>query len=684
MDQPPRTTAGAAPPSTPRRWPILSPRVGYAFAFLLPAAVTLMVSGLDNPSYRIGSAFFASIAIVAALGGAGPAIVGGVTSTLGFWYASLTPTRSFRLEVPEGVVSLAVFLVSTGTILWIAWQRDQAAEHKAAHERRYRRLADTGLIGVIFWHIDGHITDANDAFLAMLGYSREDLGEGRLDWRQLTPAKYVETDDEKVAELAANGYHEPFEKEYLGKDGHPVPVLVGSAFLEGSDSEGVSYVLDLSERVRLEAERESLLVSERAARRDAEVANRRLELVASASVSLMAVIEPDEVIERLAGALVPELGEVVSVFVPEGDLLHRALTVHHTHPELGEVLTRRYPVIPTSDSPVAEAFRTGHMLPVPAVDTARSAALASAEYTAVVAAMRLSEGLAIPLRNGGEVIGVLALMGTDDRPLEPGAGLVAQTIAERAAVALQKAHSFAAERQVAATMQRALLPDSDRTIAGHDVGTCYVPAAEGREVGGDWWDIVPLVDGRVALVVGDVSGHGVHLAPSMAKMRHSISGVLTHGASPAEAATAASHLLRVSRPGAYATAFVAVYDPATRDLVYSRAGHPPALVLVDDQVLELDHPGGTLLGLDVAQRQETTIRLPEGFELIAFTDGLVETPGLTYDEGVSQLIAAARALPDDIFGQERAESLVASVVGTAGTDDVCVVMVRPCTPSGTG
>src|SRR5690606_28079110 len=111
----------------------------------------------------------------------------------------------------------------------------------------------------------------------------------------------------------------------------------------------------------------------------------------------------------------------------------------------------------------------------------------------------------------------------------------AHGIADRAAVALQKAQNFAEERRIATLMQQALLPDSRRTIAGHEVGTCYVPAAVGRAVGGDWWDVLGLPAGRVGIVVGDVSGHGVHVAPSMAKLRHSIDGVLMHGATPAEA-----------------------------------------------------------------------------------------------------------------------------------------------------
>jgi len=676
--------ARAGTPETRGRLLVLPTWSAYVLAVVLPVSVTLVVRGLDNPAYRVGSAFLAAVLIVAALGGTGAAIVAAVTSTLGFWYASLTPSGSFDLAVPEGLVSLLVFLVSTGVIVVITAQRDRAFRRTAEHERRYRRLSDIGLIGVMFWNLDGRITDANDAFLAMLGYSRDDLEEGRLDWKELTPEEFANSDAEKVRELVVHGFHEPYEKEYVRKDGSRISIVLGTAFLEGSDREGISYVVDISERARFEAEREALLSSEQAARHQAEVANHRLELISSAADAMMDELEPEAVIHRLAEVLVPELAEVVSVFVPEGDLLRRALTVHHTHPEVARAMTGRHPVSSRSDSPVAKAFRAGRTVHIPAGKGRWPARMEGTDPALIDIVKHFTDGVAIPLRTGTDVLGVVALSGTSDRPLEHNIARVAEPIAERAAAALQKAQTFAAERRVATLMQRALLPDSERRIEGHDVGTCYVPAAVGREIGGDWWDIVPLPDGRVAIVVGDISGHGVHLAPSMAKMRHSISGVLTHGASPAEAATAASRLLKVSRPGAYATAFVAVYDPRTRELVYSRAGHPPALVLLESDVLELDHPGGTLLGLEVAERQQTTVQLPERFELIAFTDGLIEAPGLTYDEGVEQLIDAARALPGDLVGQERAESLVASVVGTEGTDDVCVIMVRPCPDDSAG
>jgi len=345
-------------------------------------------------------------------------------------------------------------------------------------------------------------------------------------------------------------------------------------------------------------------------------------------------------------------------------------------------MTTHFAVVARGDSAMSECFRKGRTVVVPDMSVRGVEPVEhDAEYEQAVRAMELTEGVVIPIKVGRDVLGVLTLSGTRRRgPLEPGAVLAGEQIAERAAVALQKAQSFAEEREIASLMQRALLPDSQRSVEGHEIATCYVPAAVGREIGGDWWDVLRLPDGRVGLIVGDVSGHGVHVAPSMAKLRHSIDGVLVHGASPAEAATAASRLLEINRPGSYATAFVAVYDPCSRELTYSRAGHPPPLLVLDDDVVSLDHPGGTLLGLNQGARAQDTVTLPEQFELVAFTDGLVEEPGLPYDEGVERLVRAVRALPHDLAGQPRAEQLVADIIGTTGRDDVCVVMMRPARP----
>jgi len=120
-------------------------------------------------------------------------------------------------------------------------------------EAKVRRLVDANIIGICIWNLEGRIIEANEAFLRMLGYDREDLVSGRVSWREVTPDKWRAADELALAELAATGVCEPFEKEYFRADGSRVPVLVGAALLEGSRDEGVAFVLDLTERKRAEA-----------------------------------------------------------------------------------------------------------------------------------------------------------------------------------------------------------------------------------------------------------------------------------------------------------------------------------------------------------------------------------------------------------------------------------------------
>jgi PAS domain S-box-containing protein len=119
-------------------------------------------------------------------------------------------------------------------------------------EAKVRRLVDANVVGIVMWNLEGAITGANDAFLRMVQYDREDLASGRVRWTDLTPAEWRSHDEEAVADLRANGSFQPFEKEYFRKDGSRVPVLLGGALFEGSGNEGVAFVLDLSEQKRAE------------------------------------------------------------------------------------------------------------------------------------------------------------------------------------------------------------------------------------------------------------------------------------------------------------------------------------------------------------------------------------------------------------------------------------------------
>ncbi|WP_208247211.1 AAA family ATPase (plasmid) [Rhizobium sp. T1470] len=133
----------------------------------------------------------------------------------------------------------------------------------AEREAKISRLVKANIIGIVIWDIEGRILEANDAFLRMVGYDREELASGRLSWTDLTPDEWRDRDARTVAELKMMGAVQPFEKEYFRKDGTRLPVLIGGALLEESSNEGVSFVLDLTERRQAE---EGLRKSEEALR----------------------------------------------------------------------------------------------------------------------------------------------------------------------------------------------------------------------------------------------------------------------------------------------------------------------------------------------------------------------------------------------------------------------------------
>jgi PAS domain S-box-containing protein len=135
--------------------------------------------------------------------------------------------------------------------------RYQAQVAVEASERELRRIAESGIVGVLYWDIDGRITGANDAFLASIGYTRDDLDAGRIDWKALTPPEYLASDAVRIAELLANGMHRPYEKEYIRRDGTRVPVLIASTFFLHSTRRGISICIDLSEQRRIAAERDA-------------------------------------------------------------------------------------------------------------------------------------------------------------------------------------------------------------------------------------------------------------------------------------------------------------------------------------------------------------------------------------------------------------------------------------------
>lgn len=174
--------------------------------------------------------------------------------------------RSQALERRKAwLITIAVIIVAVLAGVALALARREAARRRKAiaenialqgdvlaRDKKIRRLVDANIVGVIFWERDGRILEANDAFLKMLGYDREDLASGQVNRTELTPPEWRHRDLRTVAELKRMGTVQPFEKEYFRKDGSRVPVLVGGTMLEQNQDQGVGFVLDLTERKRAE------------------------------------------------------------------------------------------------------------------------------------------------------------------------------------------------------------------------------------------------------------------------------------------------------------------------------------------------------------------------------------------------------------------------------------------------
>jgi PAS domain S-box-containing protein len=179
------------------------------------------------------------------------------------WAIMHSDHRKFDAEDERVMASLGKFASSAyQTLAHLEDLTIQVAEREKAEaevrelasglEAKIRRLVEANVVGIVMWNLEGAITEANDAFLRMVQYDREDLASGRVRWTDLTPVEWRDCDERAIADLKACGIVQPFEKEYFRKDGSRVPILLGGALFEGSGNEGVAFVLDLTEQKRAE------------------------------------------------------------------------------------------------------------------------------------------------------------------------------------------------------------------------------------------------------------------------------------------------------------------------------------------------------------------------------------------------------------------------------------------------
>jgi len=244
--------------------------------------------------------------------------------------------------------------------------------------------------------------------------------------------------------------------------------------------------------------------------------------------------------------------------------------------------------------------------------------------------------------------------------------------AERAALVV--ADLYGAQRTIAETLQRALLPSSNPTIDALEIATRYVAGVDGVDVGGDWYSVIQIDEHRFAFAVGDVSGRGVSAASVMARLRFYVQAYLLEGHEPAAVLEMCSREFDITVDGHFSTVLVGIGDLAQRELTLANAGHLSPLILDDGRSSYVVMPVGLPLGVRPGPYASVSLHLEPGATFLAFTDGLVERRAENLDVGLERLSLAADAASADL--EDMLSGILAELVPDGSPDDIAVLAFR--------
>ncbi|WP_406369243.1 SpoIIE family protein phosphatase [Streptomyces sp. NBC_00647] len=407
--------------------------------------------------------------------------------------------------------------------------------------------------------------------------------------------------------------------------------------------------LDAAGRVQRE-----LFDAERTARTEAESARRRLTFLADASAALTASLNHEEILSRLPGLLVPDYARSVDIWLFADDDRSRERT---PRPAAAVVAAR-------TGRPQYAADHTGGL---PGVDDQPPSALHPDQPL-----------LCIPLPTRHTPLGVVTLTPPRDRWDADDAVMLVE-LARRAGIAIDHAQRFEHNRDIAETLQRALLTDLPAT-PGLSLAARYLPATHGLNIGGDWYDAFRQPDGGLVAVMGDVTGHGLHAAVMMSQLRTALRAYAVDGGTPGRLLTRLHVFLHHLQPDLYATAVIARFHPDETTVTWAAAGHPPPVLRTPDgDVRVLDAKPGAMLGIPLHQEiGDHTAQLPPGSTLALYTDGLVERRAQGIDPGIRRLAEALSAenaadLDHDLEGA--ADRILDPMLrDSQRDDDVCLLL----------
>lgn len=425
-------------------------------------------------------------------------------------------------------------------------------------------------------------------------------------------------------------------------------------------------------------------------------ARRRLALLREASTRIGTALDVRQTAQEMADLAVPVLADYVTVdlaesVLPDAEPLERltstevsipvfrragVASVHAGVPEslwpIGE------PVFVPPASPFMKVLASGRSHFEPELDTSPGGWLGQdPDRARIIHATGMHTLIIVPLKARGDILGVTVFVRTDNRtPFTRDDLILAEELGARAALSLDNARQYTREHAAALALQRNLLP---RSLAGGEaveLASRYVPSDMHAGVGGDWFDAIPLDGGRVALVVGDVTGHGINAAATMGRLRTAVRTLAYLDLPPDRVLARLDELVvrQAAEDGTSyditgATCVYAVYDAASRRCTVAAAGHPPPAIVEPGGGVSFPRPPeGTPIGLGLGAYRPLTLDLAEGSLIALYTDGLIETRESDIESGIGRLGSALSHA-----GRSHAELPL---------DDFCSTVVRLMTGDG--
>jgi serine phosphatase RsbU (regulator of sigma subunit)/anti-sigma regulatory factor (Ser/Thr protein kinase) len=427
----------------------------------------------------------------------------------------------------------------------------------------------------------------------------------------------------------------------------------------------------------------------------AAAGQQRLALLNEASSRIGSTLDMGQTAAELMDVAVPRLADAAGILVQErlvtesefperamdGAAVVRRLAVGVAGNDTAE-WRKAFPVdevtVYPAWTPYAQCMATARPILFASLDTELAEGIGRRVWQreSVVRVLDRTSFLLVPLKARGEVLGFVVLTRRPERlEFDDQDVALAEELAARAAVCIDNARLYNRERRTALTLQSSLLPTDLRTPLGLEIAHRYLPASDLMGVGGDWFDVIPLPGSRVALVVGDVMGHGTRAAATMGQLRTAVRTLAALDLPPAEVLHRLDQMTQDLDATQIATCMYATYDPVGRGWAFSRAGHVPPIVLRPDGstgVLEL--PPGLPLGIGDQHFETRELRLPAGSTLVLCTDGLVESRERDIDAGIA-------ALRDTLNGsraslEEMCDTTIEALRPNHDRDDIALLMAR--------